>query len=52
MQSKLLRVTSENSYYRVGGTEQKTVNVRVICANNIPLKRLVEEGKFQGGPVL
>ncbi len=47
MQSKLLRVLQENSYYRVGGTEQKTVNVRVICANNIPLKRLVEEGSFR-----
>lgn len=47
MQSKLLRVLQENAYYRVGGTEQKHVNVRVICANNIPLKKLVEEGKFR-----
>lgn len=47
MQSKLLRVLQENSYYRVGGTEQKNVNVRVICANNIPLKKLVDEGRFR-----
>ncbi len=47
MQSKLLRVLQESSYYRVGGTEQKTVNVRVICANNISLKKLVDEGKFR-----
>lgn len=47
MQSKLLRVLQESSFYRVGGTEQKNVNVRVICANNIPLKKLVEEGKFR-----
>lgn len=47
MQSKLLRVLQENSYYRVGGTEQKNVNVRVICANNVSLKKLVEEGKFR-----
>lgn len=47
MQSKLLRVLQENSYYRVGGTEQKHVNVRVVCANNIPLKKLVDEGKFR-----
>lgn len=47
MQSKLLRVLQENSYYRVGGTQQKHVNVRVICANNIPLKKLVDEGKFR-----
>ena len=47
MQSKLLRVLQENTFYRVGGTEQKTVNVRVICANNVSLKKLVDEGKFR-----
>ena len=40
MQSKLLRVLQENSFYRVGGTKPKNVNVRVICANNIPLKKI------------
>lgn len=47
MQSKLLRVLQEKSFYRVGGTQPKTVDVRVICANNIPLKKLVEEGYFR-----
>ncbi|MDO4485901.1 MAG: sigma 54-interacting transcriptional regulator [Bacillota bacterium] len=47
MQSKLLRVLQENRYYRVGGTKQKTADVRVICANNIPLQELVKEGKFR-----
>lgn len=47
MQSKLLRVLQENTYYRVGGTEQKHTNVRVVCANNVPLRKLVEEGKFR-----
>lgn len=47
MQSKLLRVLQENHYYRVGGTQQKTVDVRVICANNVPLQQLVDEGKFR-----
>lgn len=47
MQSKLLRVLQENTYYRVGGTQPKHVNVRVICANNIPLQTLVDEGKFR-----
>lgn len=47
MQSKLLRVLQENTYYKVGGTVPKRVNVRVICANNIPLKKLVEEGRFR-----
>ncbi len=47
MQSKLLRVLQENSFYRVGGTTPKNVDVRVICANNIPLRKLVNEGKFR-----
>ena len=47
MQSKLLRVLQESTYYRVGGTQPRHVNVRVICANNIPLKKLVEEGQFR-----
>lgn len=47
MQAKLLRVLQENTYYRVGGTQPKHVNVRVICANNIPLKKLVEDGRFR-----
>ncbi len=47
MQSKLLRVLQESQFYRVGGTRQISVNVRVIVANNIPLKTLVDEGKFR-----
>jgi len=47
MQSKLLRVLQENAFYRVGGTKQINVNVRVICANNIPLNDLVSQGKFR-----
>ena len=46
MQSKLLRVLQESTYYKVGGVEPKHVNVRVICANNIPLKKLVNDGAF------
>lgn len=47
MQSKLLRVLQENTFYRVGGTSPRHANVRVICANNIPLKKLVNEGAFR-----
>ncbi len=47
MQSKLLRVLQESTYYKVGGVEPKHVNVRVICANNIPLKKLVNDGAFR-----
>ena len=47
LQSKLLRVLQENQFFRVGGVEPINVNVRVICANNIDLKQLIEEGKFR-----
>lgn len=47
MQSKLLRVLQENTYYKVGGTTPKRVNVRVVCANNVPLRKLVEDGLFR-----
>jgi transcriptional regulator with PAS, ATPase and Fis domain len=47
LQSKLLRVIQEGNFYRIGGTKQINVNVRVICANNIPLQKLVDEGKFR-----
>ena len=45
IQSKLLRVLQENQFYRVGGTKQINVNVRVICANNISIRELVDREK-------
>ena len=47
LQAKLLRVLQESTYYKIGGKEPKHVNVRVVCANNVPLKKLVEEGRFR-----
>lgn len=47
LQSKLLRVLQENQFYKVGGTEPININVRVICANNVPLRQMVEQGKFR-----
>ncbi len=47
LQSKLLRVLQENQFYRVGGTVPVNINVRVICANNVPLRQLVEQGRFR-----
>lgn len=47
LQSKLLRVLQENQFYKVGGTVPIDVNVRVICASNIPLRQLVEQNKFR-----
>ncbi|MEN6351426.1 MAG: sigma 54-interacting transcriptional regulator [Syntrophomonas sp.] len=47
MQSKLLRVLQEKTFYRVGGTVPVKSNVRVIAASNQPLERLVEENRFR-----
>jgi len=47
MQSKLLRVLQESQFYRVGGTKQITVNVRVICASNVSLQQLIADGRFR-----
>ena len=47
MQPKLLRVLQEKEIERLGGSESIPIDVRVITATNIPLKSLVEEGKFR-----
>ncbi len=47
MQAKLLRVLQNSTFYKVGGTKPIHVNVRIVAANNIPLKKLVAEGKFR-----
>jgi two-component system response regulator AtoC len=47
LQAKLLRVLQEQTFERVGGTRQITVDVRVIAATNRNLKALVAEGKFR-----
>ncbi len=48
MQSKLLRVLENGEIRRVGATESKTVDVRIITATNRNLKREVEAGRFRG----
>ncbi len=47
MQVKLLRVLQERKFYRLGGTKEISVDVRVIAATNRDLEKLVEEGKFR-----
>lgn len=47
MQAKLLRVLQERAFERVGGTETLHVDVRIISATNIDIKKAVEEGKFR-----
>ena len=47
IQVKLLRVLQENQYFRIGGMKQMDVNVRIICATNVCLKQLIEDGRFR-----
>ena len=46
-QSKLLRLLQEKEYERVGETESRRANVRVIAATNRNLKESVQEGRFR-----
>ena len=47
LQAKLLRVIQNRSVVRVGGTQAKPVNIRLICATNMHLEQLVREGRFR-----
>jgi transcriptional regulator with PAS, ATPase and Fis domain len=46
-QTKLLRVLEERRFYRVGGEEPITVDVRVVAATNQDLRSLAETGEFR-----
>ena len=47
LQSKLLRVLQDKVVRSVGGTEDKTIDFRLIAATNRNLKRAVKEGLFR-----
>ncbi|MGZ3730392.1 MAG: sigma-54-dependent transcriptional regulator, partial [Bdellovibrionota bacterium] len=47
LQVKLLRVLQDGMFFRLGGTEQKRVDVRIVAATNNDLKRRILEGKFR-----
>lgn len=47
IQVKLLRVIQEKQFERVGGEETITVDVRIISATNLDLKKEVEKGNFR-----
>jgi DNA-binding NtrC family response regulator len=47
LQAKLLRVLQERRFYRVGGTSEIAVDVRVIAASHLDLGVAVRAGRFR-----
>ena len=47
LQTRLLRVLSDGTFYRVGGHQQMKANVRVIAATHQNLEQRVREGAFR-----
>ncbi len=47
MEAKLLRALQEREIQRVGGTKTIKVDIRIISATNIDLKRAVKEQRFR-----
>lgn len=47
MQAKLLRVLENQTYIKVGDTQTRQVNVRIIAATNRDLKTEAEAGRFR-----
>lgn len=46
-QAKILRVLQEGTITRLGSDENKSVDVRLICATNKDLKSLIEKNEFR-----
>ena len=47
MQAKLLRVLQDRTFFRVGGTTEVPVDIRILAATNKDLKNEVEKGTFR-----
>lgn len=47
LQAKLLRVLQEKRFQRVGGSEEISVDVRIIAATHRPIERMIAEGSFR-----
>jgi DNA-binding NtrC family response regulator len=47
LQAKLLRVLDRGEYFRVGDTEMRRADVRIVCATNCDIREMVERRKFR-----
>ncbi len=47
LQSRLLRVLQDQTFYRVGGTQPVRTNVRFIAATNKDIRRAIQQGTFR-----
>ncbi len=47
MQAKLLRVLETRSFFRLGGSKEVKINVRVLAATNRNLEQAMKEGLFR-----
>lgn len=46
-QARLLRVLQNGEYYRVGSSETRKTNVRVVAATNLNMANAIQEGRFR-----
>ncbi len=49
LQAKLLTVLQNRAVSRVGDNQKKTLDIRLICATNMPLYEMIGEGTAQDG---
>jgi two-component system, NtrC family, response regulator AtoC len=47
LQGKLLRVLQDSSFVRIGDSQERKAEIRVICASNVNLQLAVESGAFR-----
>jgi DNA-binding NtrC family response regulator len=47
LQAKLLQVIEHKQFTRLGDTKTIRVNSRILAATNVPIERLIQEGKFR-----
>jgi len=47
LQAKLLRITQDGTFYRVGSNEEQRTDARILASTNKNLEKEVEQGRFR-----